>query len=128
MRDAVAEGRLTLEEFSERVGSAQLARTEPELAALVADLPAEPRSAALTAPAVKYRATFSKLVRSGPWELAQRTAFRCIFGTIRLDLRQATLRGDEVDLYLYDLFGTVTVIVPEGIAVSVDGGGRSPAR
>ncbi len=122
LREAVAEGRLTLEEFSERVGSAQLARTEPELAALVADLPAERRSVALITPEVKYRAICSKLVRAGPWELAERTSFRCIFGTIHLDLRQATLRGDEVDLYFYDLFGTVTVIVPEGIAVTVDGG------
>jgi len=35
-------GRLTLEEFSERVGAAYAARTLADLAALVADLPAEP--------------------------------------------------------------------------------------
>jgi hypothetical protein len=123
LRDAVVEGRLTLEEFSDRVGRAQLARTEPELSELVADLPVQPALAALATPAVKYRALFSSLVRSGRWELPERSAFRCICGTIQLDLRQATLHGQVVDLDLYNLFGTVTVIVPEGIAVSVDGGG-----
>ena len=39
LRDAVGEGRLTLEEFSERVGLAQAARTDQELARLVRDLP-----------------------------------------------------------------------------------------
>lgn len=121
-RDAVLEGRLTLEEFSERVGNVQLARTEPDLAAQLADLPAQPKSVALSTPAVKYRAVCSKLVRSGPWELSeQAVSFSCIFGTIQLDLRQATLHDRVVDLHLFNLFGTVTLIVPEGIAVSVDG-------
>jgi hypothetical protein len=31
LRDAVVDGRLTLEEFSDRVGAAQLARTEQDL-------------------------------------------------------------------------------------------------
>lgn len=38
-------GRLTLEEFSERVEAAYAARTLADLAALVADLPAEPGTA-----------------------------------------------------------------------------------
>lgn len=39
LRDALAEGRLTHEEFSERVDRATQARTLPELVALTADLP-----------------------------------------------------------------------------------------
>ena len=39
LRDAVTSGRLTLEEFSERVGQAQVARTDRDLAALTVDLP-----------------------------------------------------------------------------------------
>jgi hypothetical protein len=89
---AVAEGRLTLEEFSDRVGLAQTARTQSELAVLTRDLPA-------------------------------RSSFRCIFGTVVLDLSQARLSGSELELEVYNLFGTVTVIVPEEIQVSVTGGG-----
>jgi len=123
LRSCAVDGRLTLEEFSERVGSAQLVRTEPELSALVADLPSEPRLTALDTTGISHRAVCSRLVRSGPWELAQRSTFRSIFGTIDLDLRQATLHGDVVDVEVFNFFGTVTLIVPEGILVSVDGGG-----
>lgn len=123
LRDAVVDGRLTLEEFSERVGSAQLARTDPELAALVTDLVAEPHSSALTSSSASYRAVGSKIVRRGPWVLPQRSVFRSIFGTIDLDLRQATLHGDVVDVEVFNFFGTARLLVPEGIAVSVEGGG-----
>jgi hypothetical protein len=73
--------------------------------------------------AARYRAFCSRIVRRGSWELAERSSFRSIFGTIDLDLRQARLAGPEVELEIYNLFGTVTVIVPEGIGVSVEGGG-----
>ena len=123
---AVVEGRLTLEEFSDRVERAQAARTRNELATLTQDLPAAPRPAAsteLAAPQQRHVAFCSRLVRSGPWELAARSEFRSIFGTITLDLSQARLPGSEVDLEIFNLFGTVTVIVPESVDVSLTGGG-----
>jgi len=46
-----------------------------------------------------------------------------VFGTIVLDLREARLEGPEVGLDIYNLFGTVTVVVPPGVAVDVEGGG-----
>jgi hypothetical protein len=73
--------------------------------------------------AASHLAFCSRLVRRGPWELAERSSFRSIFGTIALDLRQARLAGPEVELAIHNVFGTVTVIVPEGIAVNVEGGG-----
>jgi hypothetical protein len=122
LRDAVVDGRLTLEEFSERVGAAQLARTEQYLDALIADLPAQATPSTLTT-TLSHRVIFAKLVRSGPWELGQRSEYRSVFSTIHLDLRQAKLHGDLVELEIYNMFGTVTLIVPQGIWVSVDGGG-----
>jgi hypothetical protein len=122
MRDGVTSGRLTLEEFSDRVGRAQVARTDRELADLTVDLPAvAPELPALAA--VKHRALCSRLVRRGAWELPARSSWRSIFGTIVLDLRQARLPGPEVELQIYNLFGTVTVIAPPGVAVDVQGGG-----
>jgi len=123
LRDAVAEGRLTLEEFSERVEVAYGARTDQELVSLTADLPAP--SASIPAPAVadEHRAFCSHLTRGGPWSLPHRSSWRAIFGTIDLDLRQARLEGPETTLELYNLFSTVTVIVPEGVEVAVRGGG-----
>ncbi|HUA48125.1 MAG TPA: DUF1707 domain-containing protein [Solirubrobacteraceae bacterium] len=122
LRDAVTSGRLTLEEFSDRVGHAQLARTDRELAALTVDLPAVAPASPAVEP-VKHRALCSKLVRRGAWELPPRSSWRSLFGTIVLDLRQARLPGPEVELAIYNLFGTVTVIAPAGVAVDVRGGG-----
>lgn len=112
--------RLTLEEFSERL--AQAARTGQELARLAHDLPGDP--AAASPPAVvseEHRAFCSHLVRSGPWSLPPRSSWRSIFGTIDLDLRQARLARPETGLEVCNLFGTVTVIVPDGVEVVVRG-------
>ncbi len=124
LRDAVGEGRLTLEEFSERIGLAHAARTDKELANLVRDLPATTVAPELPAPvADEHRAFCSHLIRSGPWSVPRRSSWRSIFGTIDLDLRKARLAGPETVFAVYNLFGTVTVIVPEGLEVVVRGGG-----
>lgn len=123
LRDAVGEGRLTLEEFSERVGLAQTARTDQELALLARDLPGAPAAILPAAPSEQHRAIFSHLVRNGPWSLPSRSSWRSIFGTVDLDLRQARLEGPDTTLEVYNLFGTVTVIVPESVDVVVRGGG-----
>jgi hypothetical protein len=124
LRDAVVEGRLTLDEYSDRVGIAVGARTTDDLAALTRDLPQSiaPAPAAAIAPA-ENKAIFSHLLRRGPFRLSAQSSFRSFFGTIDLDLRQATLPGSEVDLAIDNFFGTVTVFVPEGVEVSVEGGG-----
>jgi hypothetical protein len=124
LRDAVAEGRLTLEEFGERVEGAHSARTHGELARLTSDLPQQ-RPAALpdAAVAASYRAICSHLTRGGAWELPARSHWRSIFGTIDIDLREVRLAEADVELAVYNLFGTVTIMVPAGIAVEVDGGG-----
>ncbi len=128
LRSAVVDGRLTLEEFTERVELAQAARTDVELAALSRDLPASPpvpaSGAAVPAPpGERHRAFCSRISRSGPWSLPAHGSYSSIFGTIDLDLRQARLSADVTELDIFNLFGTVTVIVPEGVEVSVDGGG-----
>ena len=124
LREAVGEGRLTLEEFSERLDLVQAARTDADLADLARDLPA--RSSQPATPAVgaeQHRAFCSHLVRGGPWSLPHHSSWRSIFGTIDLDLRQARLDGPETLLEIYNLFGTVTLLVPEGVEVVVRGGG-----
>ncbi|MFZ0043834.1 MAG: DUF1707 domain-containing protein [Solirubrobacteraceae bacterium] len=121
LRQAVADGRLELEEFTDRVGLAHASRTEAELAVLTRDLPDRASQTAEESP--RYLALCSRLIRKGRWDLARRSSFRSIFGTIDLDLRQARLASEDVEIDLFNLFGTVTVIVPEGIEVTVTGGG-----
>jgi hypothetical protein len=50
-----AAGRLTLDEFSDRVAAAYTARTLGELATVTGDLPAEPPEPAFTTPAGPVR-------------------------------------------------------------------------
>jgi hypothetical protein len=123
LRDAVVEGRLTLEEYSDRVGGAIAAKTDQDLAALTRDLPAPPASAPRSGPPAENRAVFSHLVRRGPIELDGKSSYVSLFSTIDLDLREATLLSAEVELSIRNIFGTVTVLVPEGVDVRVDGGG-----
>jgi hypothetical protein len=125
LRDAVVQGRLTLDEYSDRVGVAVAARTEPDLAALTRDLPASAPvlvSGGAMVPA-ENRAICSHLVRRGPLRLSPQSSFQSVFGTIDLDLREATLPGAEVDLAVNNIFGTVTILVPEGVDVRIEGGG-----
>ena len=124
LRDATVEGRLTLDEFADRVERAELARTDEDLLAITADLPTA-GSADLP---VKHSAWFSRLERSGRWELAAESSVVSVCGTIDLDLGRATLHGPETTLHVRNVFGTVTIFVPRGVEVSVDGGGAFGSR
>jgi hypothetical protein len=121
LRDAIVAGRLTLEEFSARVDGVHAARTTGELAVLTRDLPAG--APPVAEPGRAHRAICSHLVRSGPMALGERTSFTSIFGTIDLDLRHATIAAAEVELQVHNVFGSVTVVVPDGVVVEVEGGG-----
>src|ERR1700754_785703 len=111
LRDATVEGRLTLDEFADRVERAELARTDTELAEIVKDLPAV-GSADIP---VKHGAWFSRFPRSGRWELAPMSKVTSVCGTIDLDLGQATLHGAETVMRVHNVFGTIDITVPRGV-------------
>jgi hypothetical protein len=123
LREAVVEGRLTLEEFTDRVGEAQTARTHAELDVLTRDLPAPGRKLAEVPVRSSHRAICSVLVRRGPFEVPALSSATAICGTMELDLRQARIRSAEAELRIRNVFGTVSVIVPDGVLVTVEGGG-----
>jgi Domain of unknown function (DUF1707)/Cell wall-active antibiotics response 4TMS YvqF len=123
LREAVGEGRLTLEEFSDRVDLVHASRTHGELEVITRDLPALVGPSVPAPAAQQHRAVCSHLVRQGPWALPASSSWRSVFGTIDLDLRQARLSGNETTMAIYNLFGTVTVIVPRGVEVVISGGG-----
>ena len=125
LQAAVVDGRLTLEEYSDRVGLAVAARTDQDLQALTADLP---RPLARGVPTsistvVEHRAVCSHIVRRGPLALDAESKYTSWFGTVDLDLRQATLPAADVSIDVKNVFGTVTVLVPDGVDVRMEGGG-----
>jgi hypothetical protein len=127
LRDAAGEGRLSLDELTQRVEAATAARTQGELAALTADLPA-PGTVAPGAGPAPYAApagpahqwsVFGDLKRTGGWTIGADTRWNTVFGDIVLDLRQATLPAAELHINATTVFGDIDLRVPEGVAVDV---------
>jgi DUF1707 SHOCT-like domain/Cell wall-active antibiotics response LiaF, C-terminal len=124
---ATGDGRLTLEEFSQRMEQATSARTRAELDRLVADLPADAATVgtevAGRAPAQPswHVSPVGGLRVYGPWRMDRHVIVVSIVGGTRLDLSQAQLAAPEVTLTKVSLVGGVRVWVPAGIRVEVSG-------
>src|SRR4051795_828923 len=89
LREAAAEGRLTLEELTDRIESAANAVMRSELVPLTSDLPATaPVGVAMQPAAVRG---IGDVKRSGPWTVPAENSFRTWFGHIKLDLRRARI-------------------------------------
>jgi class 3 adenylate cyclase len=121
LREHTAVGRLTLEEFSERVDEALGARTRGELALVRRQLPelAETRR---RRPAWLGVAIFSHFVRRGHLRLRRLfVALSLLFGDLDLDLRQAAIDRGRATVLVIAIFGNADMYVPEGIDVDVSG-------
>lgn len=140
LRDALAEGRLDMEEFEERLEAAFKARTYRELAPLTLDLP----GAAAAAPVSMIKepvesgswaarivggegssswgvAILSGFERKGRWTVPRRfTSFACLGGG-EIDLREANFADREVVINCVAVMGGVNVVVPPGVEVVVRG-------
>ena len=133
LQQAFAEGRLDDEEFDHRTRAALTARLTSDLDALTRDLPAA--SAALLpagqsatggrAPgrlAIAYKTTIR---RGGRWRVPER--FRAVVykGSGHLDLRAAELTAPVTTLYAIAYKSRISVLVPLGVRVELDGFGVS---
>lgn len=121
---ATSEGRLTLEEFGDRVTDALAARTRGDLDKLVGDLPAT--GARTSAPAnavgrVSQITPIGSVKRRGRWRIDRDMEIGTQIGSIKLDLRQAEIAASQVELHVRAVIGSVKVWIPRGVAVEVDG-------
>ena len=127
------EGRITLDEFGDRVGDVYNARTAGDLDAVLRDLPV-PWSDEAGAPerddAPERRrgrqvrwlaAVFSNASRRGRFTLDDESAVVAAFGDCTLDLSEASIESRNPLVTAVALFGNVTVVVPEGIEVNLQG-------
>jgi Domain of unknown function (DUF1707)/Cell wall-active antibiotics response 4TMS YvqF len=121
LNDAVGEGRLTLQEFSERLDRAYAASTRGHLARLTADLPAmDP----VRGPARRRRVMLGLLFDSrqaGRQPLDEEITAIAFLGDVIIDLRNAKITANEITIRAYALLNDVDVIVPEGVAVELSG-------
>ena len=122
LSDAVAAGRLTLEEYSERSASVLSARTQGELAALTADIPVSPSALARTGSAgEKIAALLGNESRKGPWVVPPHLVVRSVLGDCHLEMQHAVIRQPVTTIDATVRFGSVTIFVPDGIEVRMTG-------
>lgn len=125
LRQACAEGRLTLEEFTERTGIALSARTRAPLTRVVGDLPEQAAYDAAgapgAAPAPRLFAVGDDLERSGRRVVDDGLTALAVLGDINLDLRESYFPAGSVTVDLRTVLGSIRVWVPAGIGVDVRG-------
>lgn len=124
LRDHCAVGRLTLDEFSERTGSALAARTRGELDAVLADLPAVPQPLTEVARRRARRwivAVMGESESKGRWRLARHTSVVALMGACHLDLSRAEIDGPDVVITALGIMGSIDIVAPEGIDVDLTG-------
>jgi len=117
LRVAAAEGRLTLEELTDRIEAAAGAVMRADLVPLTSDLPG---SVAVTRPPQTTNVRgVGDIKRSGAWAVPAESRFRTWFGNITLDLREAHIGAAETHIHARVGFGNVVLLVPEGVEVDV---------
>jgi hypothetical protein len=127
LRRAAGVGRLELDELDERLNAAYAARTRPELERLVADVVVEDEEApAHRMPVRRGEGGARWLVaimggcdRRGRWRLSERVTSVNIMGGSDLDLNEAELAAEHVELTVFSLMGGADVRVPDGLNVEV---------
>lgn len=131
INNALAEGRLTPDEHSERLDAIYAAKTHAELAPLLDDLPergsARPAAAASSAEPVPARrsgriiAVLSASTRKGVWHPDPVIEVHTILGAAELDFRDAVLPGKEITVRANSLLGAVEITIPPEMRV-IDNG------
>jgi hypothetical protein len=118
--EALADGRLTMEEHSERTTRAYEARTLGELTGITGDLSPEEAQPILVDDR-PVSAFFGRMRREGRWVVPVKLPLLALFGTVELDLRDAVLQRRHIVLDSLVVGGRIRLIVPEGVQVNVTG-------
>ncbi len=117
LAQGMAEGRLTLDELTQRLDGVYTAATRGELEPYTRDLPAESRRR----PKRFTGAVFSAVHRKGRWRVGRRSAVVSVIGDVDVDLRTAEIDHPEITITAFLLFGNVDFYVPTGVDVDVGG-------
>jgi hypothetical protein len=127
INEALAEGRLTAEEHSDRLDSIYAAKTQADLVPLLEDLPTAgaapaPVASRRAGPARRIIAILGGASRKGGWHAEPVIDVLAVLGGVELDFRDAVLPGKEVVLRVTTILGGVDVTVPPEMRVIDDGG------
>ena len=136
LQRAVGQGMLSLGEYTERMDTALAAKTRGELNAVLVDLPGI-RISGSTAPETISRgsvvssvggadeatvkATLSSVTRSGAWDVPRLLRVRSRLGSVTLNFADATVHSSTVVVEVDDYMSSISIVVPEGVSVNMDG-------
>jgi hypothetical protein len=124
LRAAAGDGRLTADEFNERLEAALSSRTLDELAALTADLTGGPdRSDVATAQAedvIRINKHGGSVRRTGRWVVPQRLELRSSWCDVILDFTNAVITRDTVRIDMNVRGGSLILMVRPGTVVDAD--------
>jgi hypothetical protein len=126
LSEAASNGRLTLEQYEDRLARTYAAATYGELERLTDDLPEAVeyrRGKSLPAPATMLLAILSGFERRGRWNVPGRMTTFTLFGGGVVDLRFADFTAPEVEIHAYSILGGQTILVPPEVNVEIDGRG-----
>jgi hypothetical protein len=135
LRAAASEGRLSVDELDERLGSVYEVRTRTELARLIADVNPERlgEGRAIAAPGARAGLTVKEgpggdrwvisllggHERTGRWRIGPRCTVFNFMGGSDIDLNDAELAARVTELNVYSIMGGAEVRVPHGVEVQV---------
>ena len=131
LQQALAEGRITLDELEERLAVVYAARYAADLLPPFADLPGtdvvpvQPAGAAPPPPPptdqpLILRTGIGTLRRSGPWTVSSRIRVQSVMGSVILDFCDTTV-PPVVDIVLELGAGSARLLLPDGASADVDG-------
>lgn len=126
LSEAASHGRLTLEQFEDRLSRAYAATTYDELERLTDDLPEAMeyrRGKSKPAPSTMLLAILSGFERRGRWYVPGRMTTFTLFGGGVVDLRYADFTSSEVEIHAYSILGGQTILLPPEVNVEIDGRG-----
>jgi hypothetical protein len=124
LRAAAGDGRLTADEFNERMEAALSSRTLGELAALTADLaggPARPGEAATRAEdTIRIAQRGGSIRRTGRWVVPRRLQLRSSWCDVTLDFSDAVITYNTLRVDMKMRGGSLILVTSPGIAVDAD--------
>lgn len=119
LKDACAQGRLTLEELMSRLDGAFQSRTYGDLDSLTSDLPTRPVFTG--SPRRWIVEVFAGGMYKGRWRVGPEVRLVSVFAGTALDLRDAVLTEPRLTVRVVALFAGPKVIVPDHTDVHLTG-------
>ena len=118
LRVALGDGRLTTDEFGERMGAALSARTLGELAVLTADLgTGTARAVARAEEVIRIDQKGGSVQRTGQWLVPRRLELRSSWSDVTLDFTEAVIVEDTLVVEVDMRGGALVMVTRPGVVV-----------